>query len=385
MNTRPDWVQVYEKLKTCLESRTWPAGTKLPSTKQLATTWHTHDVAVHKAMQQLVKDGYLERRQPIGTFVREQTSAPKTIGIYYTEGLLAAPEHRFLRAVHQALIDRMRAAGIPWRLWTDSRPAAERVRPAPALMTAIQQHDIDALIAPITEFPNHNWLLNLPLPTACMDRPSVGKNVVTFNGRELVELALRELADQGCRSVGMIAPYARRRGPSAPCREDTEVYRTFRRVCRERGLQTKASWIATRESAPSSYEQWGYDAFGAIWDQAKRPDGLLVEEDVSSIGVTHAVLERGVRIPTDLRLVYAKNAEVDLFCTLPVTYVVVKATDAARSLLELIERQFAGEPVQPVVLGCEVWRPPQTVPPPNHAPARPKTFVLDFEKAEVPC
>jgi hypothetical protein len=76
----------------------------------------------------------------------------------------------------------------------------------------------------------------------------------------------------------------------------------------------------------------------------------VVMADAESVGVSMAMLEKGVQVPGDLRVAFHKNAEVDLFCPFPVTHIVSKVDDAAGVLLDNVQRQFAGAKVAPVVL-----------------------------------
>ncbi|MDD5705686.1 MAG: substrate-binding domain-containing protein [Kiritimatiellae bacterium] len=354
---RPAWAQVRAHMKQCLVSGVWTPGMQLPSTKALAAQWNTHDRAVHRAMQALVKEGFLERHRPVGTFVRKRPRALKTIGIYFFGGELSHPEYRYLRAVNRCLLNRVEASGMRWEVWNDPRPMKEYGEPWPALVEAVRHGNVDAVVSPVTDVPHFNWLSKLPAPVA-FSGPRSLRNSVAVDNSQLVRLAVESLARQGCRSIGLISPWPARLFEDHQTADLLVLFDTFMAEVRRRGIETSDEWIVTpdRFARPPTMtsEAWGYKAFMQVWSRPKHPEGLVVINDAESLGVTMAILETGVRVPETLRLAYHKNAEVDLFCPLPVTYVVQKADDVAAAMLELVQQQFEGKEVDQPVVGFTV-------------------------------
>jgi|LakMenEpi03Aug12_release.lakeMendotaPanAssembly.Ray.scaffolds.fasta_scaffold700825_1 hypothetical protein len=57
-----------------------------------------------------------------------------------------------------------------------------------------------------------------------------------------------------------------------------------------------------------------------------------------------ALLELGVRVPRDLKLVLGKNEEIPLFCPMPAEFIVLSQREVAEALIDDVEAQFYGKP-----------------------------------------
>jgi len=66
--------QVFERLRDQVVSRTWPAGCKLPSEKQLSIEMGVSRASIREGIQQLAILGLVYTRQGEGTFVKDFSS-----------------------------------------------------------------------------------------------------------------------------------------------------------------------------------------------------------------------------------------------------------------------------------------------------------------------
>ncbi|MDD5706228.1 MAG: substrate-binding domain-containing protein [Kiritimatiellae bacterium] len=359
--TEPPKAQIERLVRELIVSDKLPPRTRLPATQLLAKTWKAPVPTVHAALSALVKDGWLSRYHGSGTFVRERPRALKTIGIYFYGAELSHPEHRYLRAMNRCRMARIESLGMNWTVWNDPRPVEEYGKPWPAMVEAVRRGEIDAVVSPMVDLPHIGWLSNLPAPVA-FSGPQSLRHSVSLDSSQLARLAVEALAGHGCRSIGLISawPACLEAWQTA---DDLVPFNTFMAEVRRRGLETSDAWIVTsdrlRRTPSMSSEKWGYRAFMRLWSRPERPEGLVVITDAESLGVTMAILEKGIRVPETLRLAYHKNAEVDLFCPLPVTYVVQAADDVAAALLDGVQREFAGEKVEPAVVEFTVQEAPE--------------------------
>jgi DNA-binding transcriptional regulator YhcF (GntR family)/DNA-binding LacI/PurR family transcriptional regulator len=358
----PAWEQVYTLVKQRLVSDQWPPGTRLPATNMLARQLQTHDRAVHKAMQALVKEGFLERRRPAGTFVRERVPLLARVGLYYG-GSLSQPDHHFTRAVHEALRTELRQKGQTGKIWVDERPEDEWASPLPDLAAAARDRAVDAVVAPLVDARTVGWLAKLPLPVAVCGSGLL-PNRVTSDFDQFVSLSLDGLQRQGCRSVGLIAPMSpASEEPGGRPHQYAEFFVRFVDTARDRGLELRTEWIVAPAHPDElrdrglSHERYGYESGRRILGLSTRPAGLVVYDDVVARGVVTALLEQRVHVPDDLKLVLHKNEEVDLVCPFPAAFVVTRARDVALALIGMVERQFRGESVEPVYIGCRLEMP----------------------------
>lgn len=68
-NPIPLYHQLAEEIREKIESRQWPAGERIPSLQELSRQYEISYMTVRHAIGELVRQGRLEARQGVGTFV----------------------------------------------------------------------------------------------------------------------------------------------------------------------------------------------------------------------------------------------------------------------------------------------------------------------------
>lgn len=68
-STIPLYEQVKESIKQKIEQKEWKENTRVPSEAELMEFYHVSRVTIRNALSLLVQEGYLEKKQGIGTFV----------------------------------------------------------------------------------------------------------------------------------------------------------------------------------------------------------------------------------------------------------------------------------------------------------------------------
>ncbi|MEW6108732.1 MAG: GntR family transcriptional regulator [Nitrospirota bacterium] len=71
-NTQKLYVQLYCILRELIESGEWPAGTMIPSEKELRQAYGISNATVKTALSHLSNQGFLVRKQGKGTFVNDR-------------------------------------------------------------------------------------------------------------------------------------------------------------------------------------------------------------------------------------------------------------------------------------------------------------------------
>jgi DNA-binding LacI/PurR family transcriptional regulator len=328
-------------------------GVKLASNLKLAAHWGTNETTVQRAMEPLVREGLLVRVRCVGTFVREREEKLTCVGVYCGASLKEAP---FIHAVNEALMDELHKAGIEMDIWIDSRPRDQRQGAWAPLLKAAENRRFQAFIGTETDTPLVQWQRKLPVPVAFMGAPTSFPNNVDHDLRQFVDISLRELARQGCRSVGFIAP---RLDVLEGCTAKStrtlslSMLEHFTHVVVDLGLTVKNDWMRVAHQQPAeplNQEHFGHEQFLKIWSQPEKPEGLLIMNDTISRGALLAMREKQVRVPEDLKLVLHKNETIDLFCPMPVTFVVTSEREMARALIAQVQKQFRGESCERVSL-----------------------------------
>jgi LacI family transcriptional regulator len=72
----PLYLVVRDSLREAVDAGAFPRGQRMPSTKGISQRMRVSLVTAHRALQQLVADGVLERRPGRGTYVRQSYALP---------------------------------------------------------------------------------------------------------------------------------------------------------------------------------------------------------------------------------------------------------------------------------------------------------------------
>ena len=171
-----------------------------------------------------------------------------------------------------------------------------------------------------------------------------------------VELSLRSLVEQGCHSVGLIAPFSpvKTVNPDGTHHVLMGLFEHFTNRTRDLGLEMRNEWVRVprdEENSPrQSQERFGHEEFLKLWSQGRRPEGLIVYPDTTVRSVILAMREKQVRVPEELKLIFHKNESIDLLCPMPATFVISSEREFARALIEQLRKQFQGERCEPITV-----------------------------------
>lgn len=344
--------QITQYLRGEIISGKWAPGSQLPPIKAMAQQFGTNYRTVHIALTPLVKEGLIVRVHGSGTYVRERPSQLICAGIYHSANIWNQSNSRFHQALSTAVQELLTKEKIDTAVMIDSRPEERQTTPLPALVQAIERREIQCLIVGMAFPISARAIERLPIPTAFANNAVTLPSYVTHDHRQMVQAALGELKRLGCRSVGLISHLH-----MTPVEQDRAFhhrniafFESFRESAASLGMETRDEWIVVPEAFCGVSEQLGYDEFKKLWSRRERPEGLFVFPDVLARGVVVAILEAGIRVPDELKLVLHRNAEIEFLNPLPASYVEASAHDVAAALVEQIHRQLRGEKVEPIFL-----------------------------------
>ena len=174
------------------------------------------------------------------------------------------------------------------------------------------------------------WMKESGLPFAVLLCGTAARHV-DFDYRKMIDVSFARLAEQGCRSVGLMMP-------SHVTGADLLEYIDGR--AEALGLELNYEWILV---SLKSRELSGYTSFRSLWDLKDHPDGLVVFPDVTARGVVTAILEKNVRVPSELKLVLHRNEASPYAVPVPCDWVENSGSDLAEALLRQLEAQWEGK------------------------------------------
>jgi GntR family transcriptional regulator len=122
----PIWRQIEDGMRRLVASGALPAGTAVPSVRELARELRVNPATVSKAYQRLTADGALEVRRGEGTFVAERP--PGTLA-EERERLLADGAARYVETARSMGVtepEAMAAISVVWREIDDAADGGVR-------------------------------------------------------------------------------------------------------------------------------------------------------------------------------------------------------------------------------------------------------------------
>jgi DNA-binding LacI/PurR family transcriptional regulator len=339
-------VQIAGQIREMIRSGELQPGSKLPATESLAGICDSTISTVQRALSALTHEGLLVRQRRSGTFVRGRALKLNSIGIYFPCDPWSIEEYSSKRAIVAALKELGAARDIRMSHWIDPRPIEAQGEPWSELVSAIQTSQIDGLIVPLADWPHLNWLDKLQVPRVFAATAPLPR-AFAMDYSQLVKLSLQAAVDQGARSIGIISPLgAEAKHPDGSPHPEQEFFLEFIHEAHAKGLAVKNEWVFTGKDDEGSRDQkmWAYRRMHELWAQPTHPEALVVFPDTSAEGAVMALLELGVRVPRDLKLVLGKNEEIPLFCPMPAEFIVLSLRAVAKDLIDAVEAQFYGRP-----------------------------------------
>jgi DNA-binding LacI/PurR family transcriptional regulator len=350
----PAFRQIEGVLRSAIDSGELSCGSRLPTLQDFAARYRTSVFTIQRALDALERDGLIERVRRRGTFVISHSAKLRRVGIYFGMDFVHGRGMEVYRELSRQLSDELDSREVKHRLWVEGRSEGERGEPLAELAAAVAKREIQALIIGVTDPLELAWLQKLGLPLALLGTASVPYKVGINHGPD-VDLAFTEFKRLGCRRIGAIFPVsATTHGPyetEAPLHHE-RFMEAFTDRLADAHLETRNSWVRVpdRLLPAGDHEEYGYRQFHEIWQQPERPDGLLVLPDTIVRGCVTAILESGVSVPGDLKLVLHRNEGVPVLCPLPAAWIVTDVGQIAAALIGQVERQLASQSVEPVLL-----------------------------------
>ncbi|MDT0157666.1 GntR family transcriptional regulator [Microbacterium sp. ARD32] len=342
MNSFPRERTLFEsvatKLRTRIDAGEWASGVRLPTEKVLAEQFSVGLNTVRRAVEILVSDGLVVRRQGSGTYV---TQRPET-GSRFVGAIVPSTSYYFPTVI--AGIERATgAAGVRMLLASsDYDHDRELVR----IREMIDSGVSGLLIAPTLHLGDAEAQLDairgLGVPTVLVERrPSTPEpdDRLSYIVTDVVGggfAAVRHLVEQGCTRIGFM-------GRSDTATAD-DVFDGFERAIAAFDVPNLADAIMRRPS-------WGREELAGYAAIAKeqRLDGVFCLGDREATALIRRLRAQDISVPDDLAVIcyddeVAGLAEVPLTAVSPPKFEVGRL--AANTLLRLIATQGAAAAVR---------------------------------------
>ena len=325
--------KVADRLAALIRSNHRP-GDRLPTVIELAVQHGVSKHTISMALEILARHGLITKSRRNGVCVAARNDRPQRIGILSELDLLDPRTSPYFRAVANALRARLAELDFDPQLYVghaEPGPGKSDEPTCPQFWTDVKDGKLAGgviLDTPATG-PWYYRLQDCPVPLV---GPLTNYDVeLDFDG--ITAAAVRRLADQGCRRLGLLS------WPG--------VEPFLRAVCAH-GLIARDGWI--RSGLDPAVRGAGWEEFREIWKTpGDKPDGLVVLDDMLYADAQLAILELGVRVPQDLRIVTLTNRAASPLIRLPVSAFEVDPAERAAGLVDLLQQRLSGALKTPVI------------------------------------
>lgn len=325
---------VADQLRTRIDAGEWATGSRLPTEKELAEQFSVGLNTVRRAIELLVREGLVTRKQGSGTYVtaRRNDVSSRVIGVivpstsYYFPSIIAGIE----RATGTVGVRMMLAS-------SDYDHDRELVRIEEMIGSGVA----GLLLAPTLHLGDAEAQLDairaLDVPTVLVERRPIAPapdDELSYIGTDVVGggfAAVRHLVAQGCRRVGFMG-----RSDTATA---SDVFEGFERAIAHFGLTPLPEAMMRRAD-------WGradLDDYATLVKE-QQLDGVLCLGDREATALLPRLRSQAIDVPGDLSVVcyddeVADLAEVPLTAVSPPKFEVGRL--AAHTLLRRIATQGA--------------------------------------------
>lgn len=316
------------------------AGDRLDAETVLAEKLGVSVVTMRSALLILSEEGLIERRQKRGTVVLDPHAA-RHVGVLL-EIDISHPRtsHFYLRVTHH-LRERFAEEGIPAKLYLGNVPPGQDVPRTTCadFLKAVEQNKLSAAIG-VASTPRDGWLETLqdrgiPVVGSLEDYP-YGAG---FDMSIIAETGIRRLLAEGCRRPVMIGLDWKTTGN----RLQDQI---FCDSLQSAGLTPDAARQIRRVNPGQPGAAW--EAVRDFWILSReKPDGLLIADDTLLQDAVLALLELGVKVPTDLKVVSHTNKGVQFFYPFPLVCLETDPEELAEATFAMTRTLMRRQPVTP--------------------------------------
>jgi DNA-binding LacI/PurR family transcriptional regulator len=332
--SRQKFLWLYEILKQSIEDGQFKSDQKLPTEIELANQYNLSRPTVAKALDRLRKEGVIERKSGIGTFVRFQPK--KAVNNF---GLLipGLGETEIFESIcgHMSHLAQLKNFNLIWGSSMQEDAEMRRDHIEQLAGRYIEQRIDGVFFTPLEltteKDPVNQNVVQLfdqaGIPIVLMDRdivsfPSRSKyDMVGVDNFRLASILTRHLLDQGCKSVKFVArPY------SAP----TVQLRIFGYIqaMREADICVAADDIHITDVFDSDFAV-------RLLKSSSKP-GILCANDTTASRLMHSLTDQGYKIPDDIKVAGVDDVKYANYLRVPLTTYKQPCKDIAKVAMDLM-------------------------------------------------
>jgi len=299
----PQYAEIKRRLIGEIRSGQWSVGETFPSEAELVARYKVSRSTLVRSLQELVREGYLYRRQGQGTFVadyrlRETVTSPLPLFIHGSpsSGRASQVLLRMLSGMESALGPGL--PGITIRQ-VPRGPIDEETR---TLVSTLKPR-VALVVEPSFNPELLTLLRNLGCVIWSMNEPMEDANCVYIDQERSGYIATKYLLDQGRRQIALL------NGPQNDYWGFAAKHRGYIRALDDADVDFDPR--LAREGAHLVDSEAGRGMLRALIDEGVEFDGVVGVSDAKAIGAMALAQELGRKIPDELAFISIDNTIAD--------------------------------------------------------------------------
>lgn len=359
-------------------------GTRLPATAEMAALMEVNINSLQKALMRLSARGFLIRKPNVGTIVSPRATAPSNIFLLIGPCLRDETCH-FDRRLSKLIENELFSRGYNPITYDGLDQILDRNSPVGPRLTSqllgdLAHFDPKALV--------EQGFVSMRMPELVRDRnlpvvayrPIHQGGDVSFDAPQFYTEAVQALAERGRRNVLLVL-----KNPKV-CFESTNL-RAFWKAVKDHGLTVSKILHVDDDNDPIPPEQLLTELLTKELQEwkglpvRKRPDSLIVMDDILMRAGALCLLREGISVPDDLMVVSLINEGIDLGFGVPVVGVETPMSTIAVKLADILDIRLgrsAGPDPSPIQIPGRVVEAGKQTKTPNF-----NTRRMDTESAEL--
>lgn len=336
---KPLYLQIIEDIKEKILTHQLKPGDRVGSHHSMTREYGVSLITVKRALNELLKDGFLYSRVGKGTYVSQNVYAGSlpgsgTIGFVLTDfknPFFTMMLHVIEKYASQDGFNLLFTYSSDNSVKEESQIQQFRNMGVKGLIIASTEHINEATPA-IRQLHRENF------PYVMISYIDNQEIYYVGTDHEMgAHLAACHFIDLGYRRIGYVN--AEKGNHLGNLRQ-----KGFRRALDENGLPWVEKYNFTFPYKRKDYES-GYAVGKQFSEMTDRPEALFFFNDFSALGFQHAVLERNLAIPEDIAIIGFDDIRNDLRAQVPLTTVHQPIEEIGRLTIETLKKCIDGKPV----------------------------------------
>ena len=341
LKTQAQYLQIAEILRK--EILVKSPGDRMDSDNVLARKFSVSTSVIREALSILTRDGLVTRHVGKGTFVSADTRQKHVALLLDTDCTHSRSSLQFL-VILREIRSLMDAREIPYRVYLGNQNPVE-IQPylsATSLLDDVKIGSVSAVLS-IFSVPHPEWtsvLQDYRVPILGLS--DYFPEGVTRSRQQVMASALDCLTGHGAREIALMSWVSDR-----SLATNVSYIDAFRQEMQARGLRVREEWLKYRQHP--SIPGVGWEHFRDIWTASEeKPDGLIVTDDILFQDAALAIVESGVRVPEELKVVAMVVDAPPILFPFDITCLEYSTKEVAENMIALLDRRLAEPEVSPL-------------------------------------